>query len=138
MQRMNFSLIAHSLKETTALIYMWEIRTADGDLLGRYVGKAKNGASRPLTHYPLNVANLLANKPYRKGNPYGFRRIHRALAEAQVQGHRIELSFLCNVKDGENINELEQKFIRDQNSSGDEPWQLNGPSPACGTPCAAI
>lgn len=107
------------------LIYMWEIHDGDGALLGRYVGKAKNGAKRPRTHYSRNVANILLGERYRKGNPDGYRRIHHALAEAQRQGHSITLQYLCNVMPGENINIIEQRKILEHDSHGPEPWQLN-------------
>jgi hypothetical protein len=105
---------------------MWEIRGSGGALLGRYVGKAKSGAKRPRTHYARNVANILSGKPYRKGNPNGYRRIRQALAEAQRQGHSITLQFLCNVMPGESINIVEQRLTREHNCLGQEPWQLNG------------
>ena len=123
---MIFSELPHTLRVDLPLIYMWEIHDKDGKLLGRYVGKAKSGAKRPLTHYSRNVANILARKPYRKANPDGYRRIHRALADAQCHGNSITLQFLCNVLPGETIDEVEQRHIRDQNSRGEELWQLNG------------
>ncbi|MGY0199117.1 hypothetical protein [Leptothrix sp. BB-3] len=104
---------------------MWEIHEASGELVGRYVGKTKAGAKRPLKHYKRNVAKLLLNKPYRRGNPTGFRRIHHALAEAEVRGFRVTLQFLCNIETHENINEVERKFIRIYNCKGGEAWQLN-------------
>jgi hypothetical protein len=65
------------------LICMCEIRDQGDQLLGLYVGKAKAGAKRQLSHYKRNVQNFLEGKPYRKNNPRGYRRIHRALADAQ-------------------------------------------------------
>lgn len=123
---MNFSKLADDIIETEPLIYMWEIRDSAGALVGRYVGKARTGADRPLKHYRRNVANLLAGKPYRKSKPDGYRRVHRALAEAEAKGLQITLRFLCNVGKDEDINEIEQRHIREQDSRGVEPWQLNG------------
>ena len=123
---MQFRLVPHELNESLPLIYMWEIREPDGRLVGRYIGKAKAGARRPLKHYKRNVANILANKPYRSGNPSGYRRIHHALAEAERVGLQVTLQFVCNVAPHENINEVEQKCIRMQNCLGSEAWQLNG------------
>ena len=97
---------------------MWEIRDEDGALIGRYVGKAKAGANRPLKHYKRNVANILLGKPYRKGKPHGYRRIHQALAEAERKNYRVTLQFLRNVKADEDINQVEQECIRTQNSRG--------------------
>ena len=106
---------------------MWEIHAENGSIVGRYVGQAKSGASRPLNHYSRNVANILADKAYRKGNPTGFRRIHHALAQAERAGLQITLQFLCNVAPHENINDVEQLQIRLHNCAGGEVWQLNGP-----------
>jgi hypothetical protein len=107
------------------LIYMWEIWAEDGTLLGRYVGKASKGSTRPLTQYKRNVANILAGKPYRKGKPDAFRRVHRMLAEAMRNGHRVRLSLLKNVEPHESINQVERILIKEHNSSGGEPWRLN-------------
>ena len=98
---MRFTLLPHALNPNSPLIYMWEIRDAKGALLGKYVGKARAGASRPLKHYKRNVTNILLNKPYRKGNPIGYRRIHRALADAERKGLEVTLQFLCNVAPSE-------------------------------------
>jgi hypothetical protein len=109
-----------------SLIYMWEIVSpADGKLLGRYIGKSSKGTSRPLTHYSRNVANLLAEKPYRKDNPDGFRRIHHALANAVRDGSVVRLVYLSNIDKGEDINQKERYFIASLCSSGGESWQLN-------------
>lgn len=107
------------------LIYKWEIHNIDGSLVGRYVGQSKGGAKRPDTQYRRNVENLLDGKPYRKGKPDGYRRVHRALAKAVKCGHRITLQFLCNVEQDQDINEIELRCIQEQQSRGSEPWQLN-------------
>lgn len=124
--QVQFRLVAHVLNESLPLIYMWEIHEACGSLVGRYVGKAKAGARRPLKHYKRNVANILSNKPYRRSNPSGYRRVHQALAEAERTGRKVTLQFLCNVAANENINEVEQRYIRLHGCSGGENWQLNG------------
>lgn len=114
-----------SVDPTRALIYMWVIQDKSGQVIGRYVGKAGKGAKRPLTHYRRNIDNILNGRPYRKSNPSGFRRIHRALAEAVIADHHICLFFLRNVETGENINEVERSLILKHKSSGTESWQLN-------------
>lgn len=123
---MKFEILPHQLNENESLIYMWEIHSNAGELLGRYIGKAKAGAKRPRTHYYRNVMNILAGKAYRKGNPEGYRKIHKALADAHLSGNTITLTFLCNVPAEENINEVEQRYIKAYGSQGCEPWQLNG------------
>jgi hypothetical protein len=104
---------------------MWEIWAEDGTLLGRYVGKASRGSRRPLSHYKRNVMNILNGKPYRKGKPDGYRRVHRILAEAMSSGYRVRLSLLKNVEPNESINQVERILIKEHNSAGSEPWQLN-------------
>lgn len=123
---MNYVVEPHTLNEDLPLIYMWEIRNQAGQLVGRYVGKAKAGAKRPRTHYSRNVANILAGRAYRNRNPVGYRRIHRVLAEAATHGHVVRLYFLCNVQPHENINRVERFWIQEQRSQGSETWQLNG------------
>jgi hypothetical protein len=121
---MCFTVVARGVAEQRRLIYMWEIRSPSGRLRGRYVGKAKNGAKRPRERYARNVMNLLMDKPYHiRGADY--RKVHRALAEAHIEGHTIKLYFLCNVKEGENINDIERQWIKRKKSQGDKPWQLN-------------
>jgi hypothetical protein len=107
-----------------SLVYMWEIKEiGDGSIIGRYIGKSSKGASRPLTHYARNVSNLLTGKPYRKENPNGFRRVHHALANAVKQRSLVELHFLANVSDSEDINEAERRYIEKHDSAGKECWQ---------------
>lgn len=117
---------AANIASSQSLIYMWEIISpTDGKLLGRYIGKSSKGTSRPLTHYSRNVANLLAEKPYRKDNPNGFRRIHHALANAVRNGSIVKLVYLSSIAEGEDINQRERYFIDSLRSSGSESWQLN-------------
>jgi hypothetical protein len=123
---MKFEIHPHLINEAAPLIYMWEIHGNAIELIGRYIGKAKSGATRPRTHYYRNVINILAGKPYRKGNPDGYRRIHKALADAHRSGNTITLTFLCNMQPEENINEVEQRYIAAYGRQGCEPWQLNG------------
>ena len=54
-------------------LYEWAIEG-----VGTYIGKYKR-IRRPTKEYARNVVRLLNNKPYRVGNPNGFRRIHREL-----------------------------------------------------------
>ncbi|EJL6500049.1 hypothetical protein NMS05_003530, partial [Vibrio cholerae] len=109
-----------------ALIYMWEIYDKTDVLVGRYVGKAKNGAKRPLKHYKRNVARLIAGKPYRKSNPNSYRVVHKALADAVDKNYVIKLYFLANINEGEDINQVEQALINQHDCKGSESWQLNG------------
>jgi len=123
---MEFEFIQSYVDQDRPLIYMWEIHDTSKVLVGRYVGKAKGGAERPLRHYKRNVVRLLDGEPYRKGNPDGYRLIHRALADAVRRDFTISLTFLCNVREGDDINQVESEQIKKQNSNGQESWQLNG------------
>lgn len=95
-----------------ALIYLWEVLGESDQVLYRYVGKAKNGDGRPIEHYRRNVLNLLRGQPYRKGKPDGYRAIHRRLAAAMVSGERVRLSFVCNVSNADDIDEVESSWQR--------------------------
>ncbi|SMC20218.1 hypothetical protein SAMN02745857_00869 [Andreprevotia lacus DSM 23236] len=123
---MQFTLLPHDIDETRALIYRWEIHDAAGTLLGRYVGKAGRGSGRPRYNYRRNVRRLLAGIAYRPAKPDAYRKVHRALAQAHLHGHIITLAFLCNIAEGENINDVEQHYIRTLDCSGEADWQLNG------------
>ncbi|MFO4643473.1 hypothetical protein V5H01_17755 [Vibrio cholerae] len=123
---MNFDVISQGVNPDKALIYMWEIYDKTDVLIGRYVGKAKNGAKRPLKHYKRNVARLIAGKPYRKSNPNSYRVVHKALADAVDKNYVIKLYFLANINEGEDINQVEQALINQHDCKGSESWQLNG------------
>ena len=94
-------------------LYEWRIEGT-----GSYIGQYR-WISRPRREYGLNVARLINGLPYRKGNLDGFRRIHRELAAALMEGRRIELVILEN---GERpaLNDRERELIRERGN-------LNGP-----------
>ena len=97
-------------------LYEWRIEGT-----GSYIGQYR-WISRPRREYWLNVARLINGLPYRKGNPDGFRRIHRELAAALMDGRRIELVVPEN---GERpaLNNRERELIRERGN-------LNGPGEA--------
>ena len=72
-------------------IYMWQI---DGRPV--YVGQCSS-IHRRRRDYVRNVRNIQSGKPYRGGNPDGFRAIHRQLADAVGRHAIIELRFIENV-----------------------------------------
>ena len=106
--QMQFEEIKGDVEPSRPLIYLWEIIDASGAVCCRYVGKASGGARRPRAHYRRNVNKLLHGKPYRKGKPDAFRAIHRRMAQAVQLGELLRLSFICNVAEGEDINQLER------------------------------
>jgi hypothetical protein len=122
---LTFTFTAGGVDQNLPLIYRWRIMDANGELKGLYIGKAKAGGERPLKHYKSNVKRLLAGKPYRKSNPEGFRKSHRALAEAVRNGYTVNLSFVCNVAEGESIDFVEQSLIKQHDCCGEAFWQLN-------------
>jgi hypothetical protein len=92
------------------LLYEWRIYEGDA-LTCVYIGKAKNGESRPMKTYPTVVRDLRRSRgmskllhlpvtSYFKRNPWGFRWIHHQL-ESSVEriltgdprSERIELHF---------------------------------------------
>lgn len=124
---MKFSILQSNIDVKAPLIYMWEIHDAENTLVGRYIGKANGGEKRPTRHYARNVARYLAGEPYRNGKQY--RRVHLALAAAHSAGHRISLSYLCNVHEDQNIFEVEKGYIREYRSDAHDGIGLNGPMP---------
>jgi hypothetical protein len=107
---MQFEYEPAGIDPEQALIYLWEVIGPGGDVTYRYVGKARGGADRPLTHYARNVDNLLAGKPYRAGKAAAFREIHHRLAEAVRNGWRRRLTLLRNVVDGEDLDAVEREL----------------------------
>jgi hypothetical protein len=89
------------------------------DGVGSYIGKYTNFSER-CKLYRRNVCNLLNKKPYRKGKPDRFRRIHRELAEAVRAGKLIELIILENQPPGDRLNRREGELIMERGT-------LNGP-----------
>ena len=69
-------------------LYEWQIEG-----VGCYIGQYTH-ARRPRREYGLNVGRILANRPYRKNNLIGFRRVHHELAAAFVAGKAITLTLL--------------------------------------------
>jgi hypothetical protein len=96
-------------------IYEWKIEGR-----GSYIGKY-TVFRRRRRHYRLNVANLLAGRPYRKGNHDGFRRIHRELKDAHLRGLLITLVLLENV-DPSDIYRRESELISVRGALNDPPF----------------
>lgn len=108
---MEFTLRCENINPFKGLIYEWKVTNDTGEIVGVYVGKASNGISRPLKDYKRNVARITAKKPYRKADPSGFRKIHRALHTAAKKAHLIELTIVENVPEGQCIDVREQHYI---------------------------
>lgn len=121
---MQYSVLDSGADVTAPLIYMWEIRDLQGKLVGRYIGKANGGDKRPTQHYPRNVSKLRAGKPYKKGKNY--RRVHYGLADAVRAGHRISLTYLCNVSKDDDIFKVESHYIKEYGCDADDGIGLNG------------
>ncbi len=121
---MHYTVLDSRVDVTAPLIYMWEIHDLKGRLVGRYIGKANGGDKRPTQHYARNVSKLRAGKPYKQGKNY--RRVHYGLADAVQAGHRISLTYLCNVSDTVDIFEVESRYIEEYNCNADDGIGLNG------------
>lgn len=86
-------------------IYEWRIEG-----VGVYIGQYTS-ASRPRREYSRNLANIFAERPYRKGKPDKFRTVHKELAQAVREGRHITLSLIENVADKANRNIRERELI---------------------------
>ena len=71
-------------------LYQWDIENA-----GTYIGKYTH-RSRPFLEYERNVMKILSGRPYRPQKPEAFRRVHRELHAAHVEGRKIRLTILEN------------------------------------------
>jgi hypothetical protein len=96
-------------------IYEWYIEGC-----GSYIGKYKR-KHRPLKEYARNVQNILNGSYYRRSKPDGFRRIHRELARAHLEGRLIRLIILENVEPLR-INERERELIAERGALNDPPF----------------
>ena len=124
MTTMSYRLLPSDVDTAAPLIYMWEILDEAGRVSGRYIGKANGGDKRPTRHYSRNVDRLLRQIPYRNGKHY--RRVHVALADAAKAGRDITLRYLCNVPAGQDIFEVEARYIREFGCDLDDGIGLNG------------
>ena len=107
-----FTEAPNGVDPARALIYLWEVLDPAGQMVSRYVGKAKNGAQRPRMDYRKNVNNIIAGRPYRLNKPEAFRAIHRQMANAILAGHSLRLTLLCNIPSGDSIDAIEQMWQR--------------------------
>ena len=89
-------------------IYEWRIEGV-GVYIGQY-GRVR----RPRREYARNVERLLAREPYRKGDPEGFRKVHRKLAEARDKDRAITLTFLENHEAKSDRNRRERELIEER------------------------
>ena len=97
-------------------VYAWRV---NGAVV--YVGKATKLRSR-LRGYRNNVRKISDGRPYRRGEPEGFRRIHRALAEARMAGHTVVFSVIESCPPGAFLLARERHWIAELAPA------LNGPS----------
>ncbi len=86
-------------------IYEWRIEG-----VGCYIGQYTR-SSRPRREYGKNVANIEVGRPYRKGNPNGFRKVHHSLHKAMKTHKRITLTIFENCIDKVVRNRREQALI---------------------------
>lgn len=99
--------IADGVDTSKPGLYEWHIEG-----VGSYIGRYKR-YSRPTTEYVRNVRNLIAGKPYRRGKPTLFRRIHHELAAAYDAKRTVRLIILENPKP-ENMGRRELELIRER------------------------
>lgn len=86
-------------------IYPWEIEGA-----GRYVGKATRPRGR-FNEHSNNVRKIAEGRPYRRSKPDEFRRIHRALAQAHIDGRAMTYSVVETCEAGTVLLERERHWI---------------------------
>ncbi|MGZ2499378.1 hypothetical protein ACUXPM_005739, partial [Ralstonia sp. 151470066-2] len=92
-----------------------------GKALARHLGLLLARVEFSLSTWTRNNRSRHASNP---GRPY--RKVHDALANAVRVGQRIVLTYLQNPADGESLDELERRLIREHDSFGPLAHQLNG------------
>jgi len=97
--------IAHHVDLAGPGVYAWRI---DGVVV--YVGKASRLRSR-LREYRNNIGKIGDGRPYRRGEPGGFRRVHRALAEARAAGRAVVFSVIEGCPRGDALLARERYWI---------------------------
>jgi hypothetical protein len=97
-------VVNDGVDESLPGLYEWKIAKR-----GSYIGKYKR-VRRPTKEYGRNIIKILQGRPYRAGNPNGFRRNHRELAQALRDGRTITLTILENARMSE-INRRERELI---------------------------
>ncbi|WP_123148969.1 hypothetical protein [Mesorhizobium delmotii] len=88
-------------------IYEWRIEGA-GSYIGRYTF-----SDRPFGNYARHVRDQLSGGIYKPSRPDGWRRIHRELYAALLDGREIELIFVENCSVGE-LNARERVHRKDR------------------------
>ncbi|MEH6718872.1 MAG: hypothetical protein V7704_08340 [Aurantimonas endophytica] len=88
-------------------IYEWRI-----DGVGSYIGKYTY-SRRPLKEYSRHVRSQFEGGHYRPQNKDGWRRIHRELYQACLEGRKVTLVFVENCALS-TLNERERAHIRDR------------------------
>ena len=121
--RLSFDFAPGNVDQSYGLIYAWNITDPAGALRHCYVGKAKDGARRPLNDYATNVNNLLNGRPYRPAKPTAFRKVHKRLAHAADWAWPIELRLMCNVDLRDDIFAVEAAYIA---TLGFDDWPKEG------------
>jgi hypothetical protein len=96
-------------------IYAWRV----GGVVV-YVGKASKLRSR-LREYRNNVRKIADGRPYRRGKPEDFRRVHRALAEARASGRPAVFTVIESCLPGCDLLARERYWISELGPA------LNGP-----------
>lgn len=107
---------------TLSLPGIYEWRIGSGFV---YIGKSKR-LRRRIREYPNNVRKLIDEKPYRLGDPEGFRAVHYSLMAAHDQQWPVTVTILENCFAAD-LNAREQHWIeaRRYDESAGGPRVLN-------------
>lgn len=124
-KQFEFLPVWNGLSRHQGTIYRWEIFSGD-ERIGVYIGKTdQKKPKRRVRRYRWRVDCLQRGEPYSDAEPDGYRKVHRALEAALHHGHRIVLTALSAAQPGLSLDELESRFIREHDSYGPAPHQLN-------------
>ncbi|WP_459190547.1 hypothetical protein [Ralstonia pseudosolanacearum] len=121
----DFKVVMSGLERQQNIIYRWEI--FDGlKRVGVYIGlTGQEDHDERIRRYGRRVMGIQRGLPYSPEAPGGYRKVHWALEAALHSERRIVLTLLSGLQPGMTLLQLESQYIREHDSFGPAPHQLN-------------
>ena len=108
--KMEYQLDLNGCDPQRSLVFQFTVFQPGNE--ARYIGQSADGLASAARSFQEDVHQLLATDLSRTQEAASFRRIHYVLADATRRGWSIELKLLANVADDEDIDTLQQRWIK--------------------------